>query len=179
MKREQKIAAVEELSETFRENPHVILTAFSGLTVDQATELRRRVRATGGSYRVIKNRLAKRAATGTPVEPLAESMTGPRAIASHASDPVALAKVLSEFAKDNPAIELVAGVVDARDVLDADGVKGLAALPGLQECRAQLLCLIQTPATMLVRLLGTPASQLARVLDARKEKLESGTEAGD
>jgi large subunit ribosomal protein L10 len=77
--------------------------------------------------------------------------------------------VLSEFAKENPQVELRAGVVDAAELLDTAGVKTLASLPGLPELRAQLLALIQTPATTLVRLLSTPGSQLARVIDARRE----------
>jgi large subunit ribosomal protein L10 len=171
--RAEKIATVERLAESFKATPHFILAAFSGLTVNQANDLRARVREAGGSYRVIKNRLAKRAAEGTPVEKLAELLQGPRAVATHETDPVGLAKVLSEFAKENPQIELVGGLVDAKEVLDADGVKALAKLPGMLELRAQLLALIQTPATTLVRLINTPGGQLARVVDARREAQET------
>lgn len=174
MDRQQKVAHIESLSRTFAEHPHVILAGFNGLTVTQAVELRRRVREAGGSYRVIKNRLAKRAAQGTAMEPLAAELTGPRSIAYHKDDPVALAKALADFAKDNPQLELLAGLLDSREVLDAAGVKALAALPGLNELRAQLLALIQTPATQLVRLLGTPGTQLARVIDGRRKQLEGG-----
>ena len=173
MDRAAKIATVERLAEAFKATPHFILADFTGLTVNQATDLRMRVRQAGGSYRVIKNRLARRAAEGTPVEMLTGSLQGPRAMAAHESDPVALAKVLAEFAKDNPQLELIGGIVDAREVLDADGVKALAKLPGMPELRAQLLCLIQTPATMLLRLINTPGEQLARVVDARREAQES------
>jgi hypothetical protein len=83
---------------------------------------------------------------------------------------VALAKVVSEFAKDHPALKLVACVVDAREVYGADGIKQLATLPGLNELRAQLLALINTPATQLVRLVNTPAGQVARAIDARPGK---------
>jgi len=170
--REQKVQQIETLNQAFSDHPHVILTSFRGLSVAQETDLRRRIRATGGSYVVIKNRLAKLAATDTPIEPLAKHLTGPNSIAYHKDDPIALAKALADFSKDNPQLELVAAVLDAREVLDADGVKALAKLPGLPELRAQLLALIQTPATTLVRLLGTPGTQLARVLDARRAKLE-------
>jgi large subunit ribosomal protein L10 len=156
---------------TIRDNSHFVLTEFRGLSVNQATELRRRIRAAGGSYRVIKNRLAKRAAQGTALEPVSGSLTGPRALAYHSSDPAALAKVLADFAKENPQLTLIAGVVDSRDVLDPAGIKELASLPGLPELRAQLLALIQTPATTLVRLINTPAGQVARAIDARSEKL--------
>ena len=172
MNRAEKIALVEEMNQTFSGTPHVILASFRGLTVNQATQLRSRIRQAGGRFSVIKNRLAKLAAAGTPVEALADQFGGPCAIASHESDPVALAKTLAEFSKENPQLKMLAGVVDAKDVLDVQGVKQLATLPGLPELRAQLLALIQTPATQLVRLLGTPGTEMARVLDARREQQE-------
>lgn len=172
MKRTQKVELVERMSEAFRATPHVVLATFSGLSVNQASELRSKVRAAGGRYQVIKNRLAKRAAQGTPLEPLARRFAGPCGLALHREDPVVLAKTLSEFAKNNPQLTLVGAIVDARSVVDEAGVKDLASLPGLPEMRAQLLALIQTPATTLVRLLGTPGTQLARVLDARRETQE-------
>ena len=170
--RTEKVAAVEDLNRMLSASPHVILATFKGLTVNQATELRRKVRQAGGEYRVLKNRLAKLAAPGTSIEPLIEQLSGPCAIATHESDPVVLAKALSEFTKANPEVELLAGVVDAKEVIDAKGVKFLAGLPGLLELRAQLLSLIQTPASSLVRLLNTPGGQVARVVDARRQKLE-------
>ena len=173
MNRAEKTAAIEELNLAFRQMPHVILTGFRGLTVNQANELRRRVAESGGRYKVIKNRLAKRAAAGTPVEELAKLFEGPCAVATHDSDPVALAKALADFAKSNPQLALVAGLVDARDLMEQADVKRLSAMPGLPGLRAQLLALIQTPATTLVRLLGTPGTQLARVVDARREKQAS------
>jgi large subunit ribosomal protein L10 len=171
--RAEKTAVVEELNALFGGTPHVILASFSGLSVNGANDLRARIRSAGGSYRVIKNRLAKRAAEGTPVQRMAESFSGPCAIAWHADDPVGLAKALADFIKDNPQIELLAGVIDARDELDAAGVKQLSRLPGLLELRAQLLSLIQTPGTTLVRLIQTPGAQLARVVDARREAQEA------
>jgi len=171
--RSEKVGIVENMGEAFAKTPHIFLATFSGLKVNQVNELRTLVRNAGGKYTVIKNRLAKRAAPGTPMEKLAEQLTGPCAIATHESDPVALAKVLSEFGKKNPELEVLAGVVDGKDLLDRAGVKMLSKLPGLPELRAQILALIQTPATSLVRLLGTPNSQLARAIDARREKLET------
>jgi large subunit ribosomal protein L10 len=161
--RAEKTVAVEKTHETFEQTPHVILASYRGLTVNQANELRAKIAEVGGSYRVIKNRLAKMAATGTPAEGMSELFSGPCAIATHESDPVGLAKALAEFAKANPQIELL-------------DVKRLASLPGLQELRAQLLALLQTPATTLLRLVNTPGSQVARVLDARREKLEESSE---
>jgi large subunit ribosomal protein L10 len=170
--RPDKIAFVEQMNQAFSTTPHVILASFRGLSVNQATVLRSRVRQAGGRFRVIKNRLAKLAAVGTPVEPLVEHLGGPCAIATHESDPISLAKTLADFCKENPQLEMLAGIVDAKDLLDVKGVKELAALPGLSELRAQLLSLIQAPATQLVRLLGTPGTQVARALDAHREKQE-------
>jgi large subunit ribosomal protein L10 len=169
VKRADKSAIVESLNKDFSGVQHVILASFRGLTVNQANDLRRRVSGVGGTYRVIKNRLARRAAAGTPIEPMSQGFAGPCAIATHDDDPVVLAKTLAEFAKTNPQIELIAGLVDARETIDAAGVEHLSTLPGLSELRAQLLALVQTPATTLVRLFNTPGSQLARVVDARRE----------
>lgn len=171
MTRDEKTALVEVMTETFRNTPHIILTSFQGLTVNQATNLRRRIRGAGGRYIVIRNRLAKRAAAGTAVEPLASRFQGPCAVATHGSDPVVLAKTLVDFSKENPQLEFLAGLIDSRSVVDPAGVKQLASLPGLDGLRAQLLALIQTPSTMLARVVGTPARQLARVIDARREQL--------
>ena len=169
MNRAEKIAAVEELKQSFTTIPHMVLATFRGLNVNQATELRSRVRKAGGQMQVVKNRLAKRATTGTPAEPLVEHFSGPCALVTHPEDPVALAKTLAEFSKENPQLGLLAGIIEAHELLDAAGLKELSRLPGLPELRAQLLALVQTPATMLVRLLGTPGTQLARVLDAKSE----------
>ncbi|MCP3981870.1 MAG: 50S ribosomal protein L10 [bacterium] len=171
MERSEKNSTVETLGELFNSAPHMVVASFSGLSVNQANELRTKVRAAGGSYRVIKNRLARLAAAGTPAEELSAAFAGPCAVAAHDSDPVALAKALADFAKANPAIELQAGLLDAKSTLDAAGVKRLSAMPSLEQLRAQLLALIQTPATTLVRLIGTPSTQLARVIDARREAL--------
>ena len=175
MNRDQKNAAVATMAEQFQKVPHVFITDFTGLTANQSADLRRKVRAAGGSYQVVKNRLAKRASVGTAAEKLANQLMGPCGLAAHESDPIVLAKVLTDFNKDNPQLRLVAGVVDGRDVLDAEGIKVLSKLPGLPEIRAQMLALVQTPATMLVRLLTTPGSQIARAVDARREKLEGGS----
>ena len=103
---------------------------------------------------------------------LESKLEGTTGIAFSGDDPVALAKVLMDFVKDNPALSVKAGIVDRSQVLDAGGVKALSTMPGLPELRARLLGLLQAPATQLVRLLGTPAIQLARVVKARQDKLE-------
>jgi len=174
MNRSEKAAAVDQLAESFRAVPHVILTDYRGMTAGQATDLRRKIRAAGGTYKVLKNRLARRGAEGTALGKIADRLKGTCGLAAHPSDPVGLAKVVSEFAKENPQLKLVACVVDAKDVYGAEGIKQLATLPALPELRAQLLALIQTPASQLVRLINTPAGQMARAIDARRDKLENG-----
>ena len=172
MNRTEKIAAVERMNRTFSETDHMILASFRGLNVNQATELRDQIRRAGGRMQVVKNRLAKLAAVGTAAELLIDKFSGACALVTHESDPVLLAKTLAEFHKQNPQLEFLAGMIDAKELLDKNGVKHLASLPGLQELRAMLLSLIQTPATQLVRLLGTPATELARVVDAHREQQE-------
>ncbi len=176
MDRAEKDAMIEGLSKTFTENPHIIVASFRGLSANQANVLRRKIDETGGSCRVIRNRLAKRAAAGTPAEALIDEFEGPCALLSHVEDPVVLAKALVGFAKKNPQVVAKAGLIDAKALIDIDAVLQLSKMAGLPELRAQLLALFQTPATMLVRLLGTPATQLARVIDANREKQEEGGE---
>ena len=175
MNRTEKTETVASFSEAFRGMPNVILTDFRGMTAGQSTELRRRIRAAGGTYRVLKNRLARRGAEGTAVGRIADKLKGPCGLAAHPTDAVGLAKAITEFAKENPQLRVVAAVVDSREVYETEAIKRLATLPGLPELRAQLLALINTPATQLVRLVQTPAGQVARAIDARREKLEGGS----
>ncbi len=176
MKRAEKNALIDDLNKSFNENPHIIVASFRGLSANQANGLRRKIDGSGGSLRVIRNRLAKRAVVGTPVEVLIDQFEGPCALLSHEDDPVGLAKALAGFIKENPQVALKAGLIDAREQLDVDGLTQLSKMPALPELRAQMLALFQTPATMLTRLLGTPGTQLARVIDANREKKEEGGE---
>ena len=172
MNRTEKKQLIDELHKELESSPHAVLVDFRGLSVPAATEFRKRMRASGSRYRVIKNSLALRAAKGTALERLEAKFEGTTGIAYSGDDPVALAKVLMEFAMDHPALSVKAGVVSGSQVLDAAGVKALSTMPGLAELRARLLGLLQAPATQLVRLLGTPGTQLARVMKAHQEKLE-------
>ena len=172
MNRTEKEQLVEQLHEELKAAPHVVLVDFRGLSVPAATEFRRKVRAAGSKYRVVKNRLALRAAKDTPLEKIDAQFVGTTGIAWTGDDPVVMAKALVDFAKEFPALKFKAGIVAGEDVLDADGVKALSTMPSLPELRSSLLGLLQAPATKLVRLLGTPATQMAQVLEARKEKIE-------
>ena len=170
MNRTEKQELIAELHKEFEASPHAVLVDFTGLSVPAVTEFRRKVKASGSHYRVVKNSLALRAAKGTALEKLGDRLQGTTGIAYTGSDPVALAKVLVDFAKDHPALAVKVGVVSGDQVLDAAGVKTLSTMPGLSEMRARLLGLLQAPATQLVRLLATPATQLARVMKAHQEK---------
>jgi large subunit ribosomal protein L10 len=172
MNRTEKQQLIDELHKELESSPHAVLVDFRGLSVPAVTEFRRKVKASGSRYRVVKNSLARRAAKGTALESLEDKLLGTTGIAYTKDDPVALAKVLVEFAKDHPQLAMKAGVVSGAQVLDAAGVKSLSTMPGLPELRARLLGLLQAPASQLVRLLATPATQLAQVLKAHQEKNE-------
>jgi len=172
MNRTEKQQLVEELHQEMEAAPHVVLVDFRGLSVPAATEFRRKVKAAGSRYRVVKNRLARRAAKGTPLEKLESAFAGTTGIAWTGGDPVALAKALVDFAKVHPALELKAGVVAGEQVLDAEGVKALSAMPSLPELQSSFLGLLQAPATKLVRLLSTPGTQMALVLKAHQDEVE-------
>jgi len=172
MNRTEKAQLIEELHRELESSPHAVLVDFRGLSVPAVTEFRRKVKAAGSHYRVVKNSLALRAAKGTALEKLGNKLEGTTGIAYTKDDPVALAKVLVDFAKDHPQLAVKMGVVSGSQLLDASGVKSLSTMPSLPELRARLLGLLQAPATQLVRLLGTPATQLARVLQAHQDKAE-------
>src|SRR3990172_11077282 len=172
MNRTEKQEMIDELHKELKQSPRAVLVDFTGLSAPAVTEFRRKVRAAGSRYRVVKNSLALRAAKGTPLEKLSPSFDGVTGIAYTGEDPVALAKVLMDFARENPALSVKAGGAAGGQVLPAAGVKALSATPALPELRARLLGLLQAPATQLVRLLATPGNQLARVLRAQQDKLE-------
>lgn len=170
MNRSEKQALIDDLHAEFGRSPHAILVDFRGLSVPAVTEFRRKVRQAGSSYRVVKNSLALRALKDTPLEKLGTKFEGTTGVAYTGTDPVALAKVLVDFAKEHPALAVKGGLVAGSQVLDAEGVKALSAMPSLPELRARLLGMLNAPAAQLLRLLSAPATQLARVLKARQEK---------
>jgi len=172
MNRTEKQALIAELHDEFGHSPHAILVDFRGLSVPAVTEFRRKVRQAGSRYRVVKNSLALRAVVGTPLESLGPRFDGTTGVAYTGTDPVVLAKVLVNFAKDHPELVVKAGVVAGTQTLDADGVKALATMPTLPEMRARFLGLLQAPATRLVRVLNAPALQLVRVFKAKQDKEE-------
>ena len=168
MDRGKKEALVAELRQTFDENELVVVTHQSGLTVAEASDLRRKMREAGARFKVTKNRLAKLALKDTKFEHLTDDFTGPTAIAVSV-DPVAAAKVAVEFANKNEKLQIVSGALGEKG-LDADGVKALAKLPSLDELRGKIVGLLQAPAGKLASVTQAPAAQLARVFGAYAAK---------
>ena len=172
MQKAEKAELINELHQEFGRSPHAILVDFRGLSVPAVTEFRRKVRQAGSRYRVVKNSLALRAAKDTPLEALSVKFENTTGVAYTGSDPVVLAKVLVDFAKEHPQLVVKAGVVSGSQMLDAEGVKALATMPSLPEVRARLVGLLQAPAARLVRRLSVPGGQVARVLEAPAETEE-------
>jgi large subunit ribosomal protein L10 len=160
----EKREFVAELSSVFADTSMIVVTRNEGMTVADVTDLRRKMRAAGASFKVAKNRLALLALDGTRFDGLKPLMKGPTAI-SWSTDPVAVAKAAVDFAKTNDKFVLVGGSLGTQ-VLDVSGVKALAELPSLDALRAKLLGLIAAPATRIAGVLQAPAGQLARVFAA-------------
>jgi large subunit ribosomal protein L10 len=169
--RTEKAKLVASLNQTLSATECIVVTRQSGMTVAEATGLRRRMREAGAGFKVTKNRLARLALKGTQFEGLSPMFTGPTAIA-FSQDPVAAAKVAVEFAKTNEKLVIVGGALGPKE-LDAAGVKALATMPSLDELRGMIAGLLQAPATKIARVLQAPAGQIARVLAARAEKGET------
>ena len=171
MDRAQKGEMVSTLGEAFSGAGVVVVAHYSGLNVAQMTALRSRMRAAGASLKVAKNRLAKLALKGTDIEHISGLFQGPTVIA-YSADPVAAPKVAAEFAKANEKFVVLGGAMGATS-LDAKGVEALATLPSLDQLRAKLLGMTQTPATRIAGILQAPAGQVARVIGAYARKDEA------
>lgn len=159
---------VDALHGIFASANSVVVTHYSGLSVAQLTQLRVDMAQAGAGFKVIKNRLAKRALDGTVKTPMSDLLMGPTAIA-YSDDPVAAPKVVIDFAKKNEKLVVIGGMM-GETVLDPDGVKALASLPSLDELRGKIVGLLNAPATKVAGVLQAPAGQLARVLGAYAAK---------
>ncbi|MCL8000370.1 50S ribosomal protein L10 [Brucella pseudogrignonensis] len=171
MDRAEKREFVAWLNGAFKESGSVVVAHYTGLTVAQMSDLRSKMRDAGGTVKVAKNRLAKIALQGTESEGISDLFVG-QTVVAYADDPIAAPKVAVEFAKTNDKLVILGGSMGAT-TLNADGVKSLASLPSLDELRAKLVGMIQTPAQRLAVLTSAPAGQIARVIGAHARKNEA------
>ena len=173
MNREQKSEVIDRLRDMLSSTPSVVVTNFSGLSVETSDALRSRMRAAEVRYEVVKNTLAKRAVAGTDKENMGSLFKGNSAIAYHAEDPSAPAKILKEFFAKNKdtGLTIKGGWVDG-SVLDEAGVEMLSKLPGRDELRSQLLRVLNGASTQFVRVLAAAPTDFVQVLRARSESLE-------
>jgi large subunit ribosomal protein L10 len=155
---------LDSIRKAFEGSSSVFLTSFSKLTVTQDFELRKAVRAAGGRYQVVKNTLAEKAAEGLPVAGAAKDLKGTTSMAYTSQDPVALAKALVKYAKDNPGFTFKAGMVEG-SVVDVKSINELASLPSKEEIFAKLLYVINAPAQQLVTVLNAVGRNMAVVVD--------------
>ena len=173
MNQEQKTALITALHERLSGASLGVVTQYRGLTVAQMNKLRRELQAAGASYRVTKNTLTRRAIKETAFAKLEEFLRGPTGLVTTAQDPVAIAKILVRFAEQNDKLKISGGVLDG-EPLAAAGVSALAKLPSREVLIAQLLGLLQAPASQLLRTIQEPGASLVRLLGAiEKSKQQS------
>ena len=168
MERAQKEQVVEDLGQIFTDSGAVVVCHYKGLTVAEMTEFRSQMREAGASVRVAKNKLAKIALEGKPCEGMTQYLTGPTVLA-YSEDPVAPAKVVDKFAKDNDKLVIVGGAM-GETVLDESGVKSLAAMPSREETLSMIAGMLGAPASNLASAIGAPASNIAGILSTIEEK---------
>lgn len=170
--RPEKVAMIAELKATMENAKGVVLADFRGIKVAQDTKLRRKMREAGVEYSVIKNNMASLAAREVGIEGLDNYLKGPLAMVSSAKDPVAPAKLISEFIKENRVMEIKGGLVEGK-VINADAVKALANLPPREVLLARLLGSMQSPITGFVNVLQGNIRNLVYALDAVRQQKES------
>jgi len=170
MNRQQKAAKVEEVSALVAKAHTIVLAEYRGLDVGSVTKLRKQARSEGVQLRVLKNTLARRAVSGTAFAGLADQMVGPL-VYGFSADPVAAAKVLAAFAKDNDKLVLKGGAMP-NFVIDEAGVKSLATMPSRGELLAKLMATMQAPIGQLVRTLNEVPARFVRTLAAVRDAKE-------
>ena len=177
--RAKKTEQVEKLGKELQNVSSLIVTTYSKLTVAQDYELRKTLRTSGAKYLVVKNTLAERAAKGTKVEEVLKNLSGVTSIAYTSGDPVALAKALAKYAKDNPEFTFKSGVVEGR-VISINQIQALATMPSKEEIYAKLLFLMNAPAQRLVTVMNAVGRDIAVVINqgVEKSKFKTDTPAG-
>ena len=175
MQRTEKERVVTELAEQLRSTESLIVADYRGLTNAQLQELRAKLRGSGARFQVVKNTLTRRAAEEVGSEALLALLEGPTAIAfvETDGDPVAVAKALSDTARDTKVLALRGGLL-AGSTIDADAIEALAKLPAPEVVKAQLVGVIVAPLTGLAALLAAPLRDLVGLIDARIAQLEEG-----
>ena len=168
MDRAQKEKVVEELGQIFESSGVVVVAHYEGLTVAQMQDLRGRARAAGCSVRVAKNRLAKIALDGKPCASIADYLSG-MTVLTYSEDPVAAAKVVEDFAKDNAKFEILGGAM-GESALDRAGVEAVSKMPSREELIASIAGCIGAPAANIAGAIGAPASNIASILSTIEEK---------
>lgn len=168
MERAQKQKVVEELGTIFADSGVVVVAHYTGLTVAQMQDLRRRMRAAGGAVRVAKNKLAKIALDGKPGNGMASFLQG-QTVLAYSEDPVAAAKVARGFAKDHDKFVILGGAMGDQ-VLDSKGVEAVANMPSREELIATLAGMLSAPASNLAAAIGAPASDIAGILTTLEER---------
>jgi len=168
MNRAEKADSIGDLNSRFASAESVVVAQYPGLSVRDMQDLRAKARLVGVDIKVAKNRLVNLAIAGTPYAGLATMLKGQNAFAFGA-DPVAAAKVVSDYAKDNQKLVVIGGGMK-ENVLNKAGIEALAKLPSLNELRGRIVGVIMAPATKLARVLQTPAGDLARVLHAKSQQ---------
>jgi large subunit ribosomal protein L10 len=171
--RTEKAELIESLQSTFNESTTVVVAHQVGMTVAESSALRLKMREAGAGFKVTKNRIAKLALKDTRYEELESMFTGPTAVGTSA-DPVAAAKTLVDYAKENKKVTIIGGSMDGK-ILDQAGVEALAKMPSLDELRGKLVGLIQAPAAKIARVTQAPAGKVARVIKAREDQLQQGS----
>ncbi len=170
LNREAKALVIDEVSAQVAQAQSIVLAEYRGLDVANITDLRKKARNAGVYLRVLKNTLVRRAVAGTPFEQLADKMSGPL-IYGISKDPVAAAKVMNDFAKSNDVFVIKAGAMP-NHVMDANGVKALAAMPSRDELLATLLGTMQAPITKFVRTANEVPAKFVRTVAALRDQRE-------
>lgn len=170
LNRQEKAAKVEEVSALVATAQSIVVAEYRGLDVESATKLRKQARSQGVQLRVLKNTLARRAVSGTAFAGLSDKLFGPL-VYGFSADPVAAAKVLSGFAKDNEKLVVKAGAMP-NYVMDEKGVKALATMPSREELLARLMATMQAPIGQFVRTLNEVPARLVRTLAAVRDAKE-------
>jgi large subunit ribosomal protein L10 len=168
MPKPQKVAMVEQIAADLKAAGSLVLSDFTGINVEEISELRKRCRSNDVTFSVVKNTLIKLAVEGTDMESLVEHFNGPTAIA-HSEDMVAPARVLKEFSKEFGKLEIKAGFVDGQ-AIDLDGVKALADLPGREQLLSMVVGTLEAPISGLARVLAANITNLVNVIDQIEKK---------